>query len=128
MVGNGSEKRRNIVYCSTKIAPPRRSLLANGGPRPLRYSVVTENDFDRIVGGRRADGQRSHFIDGRSGGDAMTDAHSRTAANTQPPQYRKLLFKQTRFSHFRKGNSPGFALIKSLPRRARQTRHRTEYR
>jgi len=76
MVGNGSEKRRNIVYCSTNIAPPHRSLLANGGPRPLRYSVVTENDFDRIGGGIQADWQRSHFIDGRAGGDSMTDAHS----------------------------------------------------
>lgn len=38
--------------------------------------VVTENDFDRIGGSRRVDGQRSHFIDNRPGGEAMTDAHS----------------------------------------------------
>lgn len=35
---------------------------------------------------------------------------------TGRPQDRKLLFKRTRFSHFRKGNPPDPALIKSSPR------------
>lgn len=108
MVGNGSKKQQNIVYCSTKIAPPHRSLLINGVPRPLQYSVVTKNDFDRIGGDRRADGQRTHFIDGpsrrrRNDGRALVNSRKHPATTIQEIIVQTntfLSFPKRRFARF----------------------------
>lgn len=64
----------------------------------------------RRFGGGDARGE-SRFID--ESGDAVTDGRGIAT----PPQHRKLLFKQTRFSNFRDGYPPvSLGLIKSLPR------------